>query len=224
MNNTQVEMINAGVPGENVEEIQARLTADVLTRKPDLVILLVGTNDALNSRKLTEPARFAARYPELCAAVRRETPLVVCTILPCHLPFLMTRHDPQAYQGIPPEMRTSQVNAVIRQTAAALALPLVDLHTVFATIGDIGEAPASLLRNPANSGVADGVHPTAQGYRLIAALVYQTLLTAGLTGAQRVVCLGDSITNGQNVAGAGTATGDTYPAILARLLEAAKIE
>lgn len=209
---------NAGVPGQTIREIRARLDGDVLTHHPDVVVLSAGTNDALNSQKLTALAEFAAVYAETCAAIQRQSRLVVCTILPCYAPYLAERHDPAAYGDVPPAERVAGVNATIRQIATAHGLPLADLHTVFHATGDIGESATSLLRNAANSGARDGVHPTAAGYRLIAALINQTLLSAGCTDAQRIICLGDSITYGAAVDGAGTCTGETYPAVLHRLL------
>lgn len=157
-------------------------------------------------------------YAETCTAIQRQSRLVVCTILPCYAPYLAERHDPAAYGDIPPAERIACVNATIRQIATDHGVPLADLHTVFHAAADIGESSTSLLRNDVNSGARDGVHPTAAGYRMIAAVIYQTLLSAGYTDAQRIVCLGDSITYGGAVQGEGTSTGETYPAVLHRLL------
>lgn len=46
------EIINAGVGGNNSRALLARLEEDVLSRDPSLVIIMVGTNDALNSGAL----------------------------------------------------------------------------------------------------------------------------------------------------------------------------
>jgi len=78
------------------------------------------------------------------------------------------------------------------------------------------------MSNVINAGVADGVHPTSQGYALIAAVIYQAIRDYRLP-AERIVCLGDSITFGAHMPGAGTATGLTYPARLVALLDEAGI-
>jgi lysophospholipase L1-like esterase len=89
-------------------------------------------------------------------------------------------------------------------------------RSLTALVGRI-RGPPSLLRNVANSGVPDGVHPTGDGYRVLASAIAQAILAGGLPH-RRIACLGDSITNGQHVPGAGTAEGETYPAWLARIL------
>ena len=45
-------VINAGVGGNNTVNLLKRIEEDVLKKNPDLTILMVGTNDMLNSRKM----------------------------------------------------------------------------------------------------------------------------------------------------------------------------
>lgn len=54
--NLGVEIINAGVGGDTTATGKARLQADVLEQKPDVVILLLGGNDAL--RRIPEQQTF----------------------------------------------------------------------------------------------------------------------------------------------------------------------
>ncbi len=92
-----------------------------------------------------------------------------------------------------------------------------NLNTVFSVLGNVGDDATSLLRNPANSGRVDGVHPTAEGYGILAVVIYQTILDHQLP-TSKIVCFGDSITLGTGRPGEGTATGGTYPARLAGML------
>ena len=108
----------------------------------------------------------------------------------------------------------------IRECSRKHSLPLAEVNTVFTALGSTGEDASSLLRNPANSAVVDGVHPTAQGYALIATIIFQTIIDHRLP-TSRVVCLGDSITMGIAMQGEGTATGETYPGRLAAMLRIA---
>ncbi|MCK6489125.1 MAG: SGNH/GDSL hydrolase family protein [Planctomycetes bacterium] len=211
-------VINAGVPGHNVADCLQRLDADVLAHRPTLVTVAIGTNDAINSRNLTALADFRARYGEL---LRRLAGCQVLVVAPpaFHLPALLTRHRLEDYAGIPPGERLAQVRVVLAALAQEHGHPCLDLHPLVAGAGMVGEEPASWLRNTANSGVADGVHPTAAGARAIAVAV-ATAIAAHRLDPARTVCLGDSITNGQYLAGAGTATGETWPAWLARILGA----
>ena len=43
----EVEVINAGVGGNSSANLLKRVHEDVIAKQPDLVILMVGTNDAL---------------------------------------------------------------------------------------------------------------------------------------------------------------------------------
>jgi lysophospholipase L1-like esterase len=72
-------------------------------------------------------------------------------------------------------------------------------------------------------GIEDGLHPTRDGYRLIAQEVYRYLKQHQLLKKnRRIICFGDSITYGAFMDGKGTAEGDTYPAFLKNLLMPAR--
>ena len=210
-------VLNAGVPGHNSTALLARLHADVLVHRPTTVVLMVGTNDSLNSQALTPAATFHANLQELVARLMARSRVLLCTILPYHEPYLLARHAVAAYGDQAPAVRHAAVRAAIVQVAEQQSVPCLDLYSVLVGIGNIGEDTDSLLRNQLNSAAADGVHPTAAGYRVIAAAVAVALRAHHLP-LERVLCFGDSITYGQYVAGAGTASGETYPGQLARIL------
>jgi lysophospholipase L1-like esterase len=212
------EIINAGVGGNNSRAILARLKEDVLSHDPSLVIIMVGTNDALNSGALVPLDEYRENLDLLVGrCIASGSRVLLATIIPFHEPALMTRHQAAAYGEMPPARRHAAVIHAMRECSRKHSLPLADLNTVFTVLGKTGEDSSSLLRNRANSGVVDGVHPTAQGCGLIAAVIFQTILDHRLPES-RVVCLGDSITMGIAIEGEGTATGYTYPGRLADML------
>lgn len=213
-------VINAGIPGDSTAEMLARVQRDVLAHRPDLVVLMAGTNDCCNSRKLAPPAAVAANYAALADAILPHARLLLATSPAWHGPFLAARHAPEAYGGLPADERMRLARAALRELAARRGLPLVEAHAITAGAGMIGEDARSWLRNPANAGAPDGVHPTGDGYRGLAAAIAAAVLALA-PRPQRIVCLGDSITCGQYVPGEGTADGETYPAWLARILAAA---
>jgi lysophospholipase L1-like esterase len=205
-------VINAGVGGNNTVDLLNRIEKDCLAHRPDLTILMVGTND-MNSKKHVPLATYRANLIRLVTSLKQAgSEVMLMSILPVYEPYLNTRHPKEFYEPDGHAARKQQVNDVVRQFADELKLPFLDLHPIFERIGDIGEAPGSLLQNLANSGKKDGVHPTPEGYRTIAVSVYQKLLSLDRS-YQRVVCFGDSITHG----GGGT-EGHSYPAYLKRLL------
>lgn len=215
------EIINAGVGGNNSRALLARLDEDVLSHDPSLVIIMVGTNDALNSEALVPLDEYRENLELLVGrCIASGSRVLLATIIPFHEPALMTRHQSTAYGEMAPAQRHAAVIKAIRECSLRHSLPLAEVNSVFTALGNTGGDASSLLRNPANSGVVDGVHPTAQGYALIAAVIFQTILDHRLP-ASRVVCLGDSITMGITMQGEGTATGDTYPGRLAAMLQIA---
>lgn len=213
-------VINAGIGGNTTAEMLARLQRDVLAHRPDLVVLMAGTNDCCNSAKLADPAATAANYAALADAILPHARLLLATPPANHGPYLATRHPAAAYGDLPAAERMRRARAAVLALAAARGLPVVDMFAITAGAGLIGEDPRSWMVNPANGGRTDGVHPTGDGYRGIAAAIAAAVL-ALTPRPQRIVCLGDSITFGQGVPGEGTATGETYPGWLARILAAA---
>ena len=211
-------VINAGISGNNTRHLLERIDRDVLAHRPTLVVLKVGTNDALNSRALVPPEEHRRNLDTLCARLAPAAVLLL-TPLPFHAGYHGSRHDPAAFSDAPPAERHRRIIANVREVAAARRLPLVDLHAVLAGCGGAGEDAESLIRNPVNSGATDGVHPNAAGYRVIAAAVFAAIRAHALPTAV-TVCFGDSITFGQYVDGEGTAAGGTYAGVLARMLAA----
>lgn len=128
-----------------------------------------------------------------------------------------TRHGEETFADASPDQRIATGNAAIREIASAERLPLIDLNRILTAIGEPGESATSLLRNQLNSNSADGVHPTRDGYLVIATAVFQKIQALEKT-PERVLCFGDSITYGAGMQGAGTVEGETYPGMLARLL------
>lgn len=212
-------VINAGIGGNTTTEMLARLQHDVLDHRPDLVVLMAGTNDGCNSAKLADPAVTAANYAALAEAVLPHARLVLVTPPANHGPYLATRHPAAAYGARSAAERMRLARAALIALAGQRGLPLVDMFAITAGAGLIGEDPRSWMVNPANGGKTDGVHPTGDGYRGIAAAIAAVVLSLS-PRPQRIVCLGDSITFGQGVPGEGTATGETYPGWLARILAA----
>lgn len=211
-------VINAGVGGNNTRALLARVDSDVLPHQPSLVVMMVGTNDALNSAALVPVDEYRANLDALVTRVTQAgSQVLLATLAPFHLPALLTRHRVESYGDLSPSQRHVCVNDSIRELARRRHLPLAEVNTVLSVLGNIGDEESCLLRNRANSGVDDGVHPTAPGYALIAALLYQMILAHQLPAA-KIVCFGDSITFGHGMPGEGTALGATYPAKLAELL------
>ncbi|PST82515.1 esterase [Pedobacter yulinensis] len=205
-------VFNAGVGGNNSTELLERLERDCLARKPDLTILMVGTND-MNSVKHVPLPQFEKNLSMLVARIQRSgSKLLMLSILPAYEPHLLTRHPAAFYLPEGVAGRRQAVNRSIEKCAKKHRAWHLDVCSRFEKIGRIGTEADSLLQNEKNSGKTDGIHPTNNGYRLIALSVYD-FLTFHRIAASRIVCFGDSITKGD-----GSTDKNSYPAYLKQLL------
>jgi lysophospholipase L1-like esterase len=205
-------IINAGVNGNTTTNLLKRIDTDCLVHKPELVIMMVGTND-MNNGKFVAPDKYKTNLEQLSDKILESgSKLLMMSILPFYEPYLLTRHPAEFFQPEGPAGRRTQVNAIIKSVAEKKKASFLDIGILFEKVGKIGLEPDSLLRNEANVGKTDGVHPTQNGYRFLALAVYQHIIYNNLpTG--RIVCFGDSITKGD-----GSVDKESYPAYLNKLL------
>lgn len=210
---------NAGLSGNNSRDLLAKMDQEVLARHPKLVVLMVGSNDMLNSGNSTPLEEYRRNLEAIAEKCKRaNASLLLMTIPPCHPPYLIARHKKEYFAERAPELRVNDALGVIRLVASRHALPVVEVNRIFERVGNVGTEKESVLRNEINCGDPDGVHPTPEGYRLIAVAVFQAIVDHQLPRDQ-IVCYGDSITHGVHVEGAGTVHGQTYPALLAAMLK-----
>ena len=189
-----VRVFNAGIAGDTTRELLARFNRDVAVRAPGLVILWAGVNDRLYPGHTIELPEFEENYRELLERIETiGAKVLVGTLPPQFVPYLAERLAP--------------VNAFLR----ALGLPLADFEAVVKS-RPVGEERESFLRNPANSGVRDGLHLTEAGTEAVAQCAAAAIRNYALP-TNRIVCFGDSLTYGS-----GLRREAAYPARLAELL------
>lgn len=143
---------NRGISGDCVADMRARLEADVLSEKPDVVVVLAGVNDVVRERAPGEPFdadAFAADYEDILRRVKEcGAKLIVAE------PFLFAVPDKKRFRR-----NFDAALAKIRALAAQYADAHVSLDEIFAGVSQ-------------NAGIAayspDGVHPTHRAERLIA--------------------------------------------------------
>lgn len=211
-----IVVINAGVNGNNTTDLLERVDKDVLQRSPELTVLMIGTNDMLNTRNMLGMEEYEKNYQVLLTRLKKKTKIVLMTIPPVNSEYIITRKPELNFTANGPQDRIDSANKVIRQLASKNKCVLIDLHRILKSCGGSTADTNSLFQNEANSGTPDGVHPTADGYRIIATAVYQTISRLR-TRSNRIVCFGDSITFGYEVQGGGTVEGQSYPAVLNKM-------
>lgn len=141
-----LEVKMAGIGGNTIAQMLARFDTDVAPHRPNVVVVMAGTNDT-NSSNLTTMTDYADRMNTLLAkCVGIGARLVVCTIPPNN-----------NVSGAPADRKTrvAKINAWLRQWAPAKGIQLIDIN--------------ALLVNPADDTIKteynyDGTHLTEAGY------------------------------------------------------------
>jgi lysophospholipase L1-like esterase len=72
-------VVNAGVAGNSLADVQARLQRDALSLNPQLVILQVGVNDALSQPNQEGVTAFENRLRDTIAQIKTVSPILLVT-------------------------------------------------------------------------------------------------------------------------------------------------
>jgi lysophospholipase L1-like esterase len=170
---TPVEVVNAGVNGDVVTLAIGRLEKDVLKRKPHLVTIMFGGNEAGFYRPETQGFADTPRvgHEEFTGTVRKIVDrirsagiaVVLMTCPPMTERYWGMHLEPYRKHGI--NFLVKDYVQAMRDVAAEKGVPLVDVYRAFE------DNPAALDYFP------DGLHPNPRGHRLIADLLVQRLST-----------------------------------------------
>lgn len=202
-------VINAGVGGNNTVDLLKRIDKDCLAHKPDLTVLMIGTND-MNSMKYVPLDQYRQNVATIIEKIKgTKSKILLMTICPFIEEYLFTRHKKEHYGEEGPAGRRKEVNRTIKELADKYKLSFLDLGGLFDKVGKVGLDKDSLIQNMANFNKTDGVHPTPNGYRFIGTVVYDYIRYNKLPQS-RIVCFGDSITAGMGA--------ESYPSYLKKLL------
>jgi lysophospholipase L1-like esterase len=140
-------------------------------------------------------------------------------IHPVNATYVASRH-PTHPQLARLQDHLADYNAAVAQVASVTGATFIDWRSRF-----LAESPGttledatannldSLLRCVANTNDDDGVHLTIAGNDFLGVRVAQAL-SSEVANGDLINCMGDSVTFGFAMTGGGTATGDTYPAVL----------
>lgn len=210
-------VLNKGVPGNNVNNLQKRLERAVLSYQPSLVIIMIGTNDMVNPSKMLSYSAYSDKLNLLVDRIRKNGADVLLLSVPyADTGYLFDRYGRNRYP-IGPNEKIDSLNGIIWRTAMEQHCMYLDINQVFNSYHSPSRESSSLIRNEKNTGVKDGVHPTPRGYHVIAESIFSFLKEEGRS-YNKIICFGDSITFGAFALGQGTNKGKTYPGVLRRLL------
>lgn len=162
-----IEVIGAGVSGNKVPNLQARLEKDVLAKKPTLVVIYIGINDVWHGEK--DPARgtpkdkFEAGLKDIIGKIQSAGGRVVlCT------PTVIGEKKAGANKLDP---LLDEYAAISRKIAAETGSPLCDLRKAFVDYIEKNN------EKDAEKGIltTDRVHLNDAGNKLVAETILTTI-------------------------------------------------
>ncbi len=159
----QYIMYNRGISGNRVVDVYARIKADIINLKPDVMSILIGVNDVwheFGGHNGVDAEKYFKIYSMLIEEIKAALPDVKIMILE---PFVLrgdgtdnTQDEPDKWNIFHTEVLKRAEKA--RKIAETYNLPFIPLQDKF-------EAAAKLASN--NYWLRDGVHPTTAGHELI---------------------------------------------------------
>ncbi|MDO6738206.1 GDSL-type esterase/lipase family protein [Wenyingzhuangia sp. 2_MG-2023] len=214
---SNIQVFNAGVSGNTSDDLINRIEEDVINLSPDIVIVMVGTNDMVNSKKLVPYSTYKNNITKIVKDLKQESiDVILMSPPPVDSEFLYTRHSEEVFLNNPPNQKLDSVRNILKETSLQFNVGFVDVFSEFEKRGLPKHNQDEFIRNLYNSGSEDGVHLTPKGYILLSSLLFEYLLNNNYLDKKnlKIICFGDSITKGVHVEGSGTSLGETYSAVL----------
>lgn len=151
-------VINEGQSGERADWAPPRLQAALSRHRPDVVLLMEGTND-LNSPDATELSYDVLALDGIEEMLDRIAAAGADAIL-ATIPPIRSSADSESVALVGP------YNAALRSIALSRGVPLVDVHAVLSSGNCQGMSCIGV----------DNLHPTVEGYELIAAAFFERIV------------------------------------------------
>lgn len=161
-----VRVVNAGINGNTSRQGLARLQRDVLSLKPDVVVLFFGANDSRLDAPKTQVAldEYTANLTKIIDQCQRiHAKVLLGTMPPIVADAYYTRHPKENYDAVGGfQQHVEKYREASLKVAKSKNVPVVDLNR--------------LLRKYPQWVTEDGVHPTTpEGNKIIAKLVAEKL-------------------------------------------------
>ncbi len=149
---TDIQLINKGVSGDEISDLLARADGDVIALKPDAVVIMAGINNVIHKfkdEKELDLKKFEADFKELLKKLKKEGMVVIFLE-----PFLLPAPDKLRMRKL-----FSDELAIVNKIALKYADEFVAYDEMFNGLTET---------IPYTEYSLDGVHPTHRGSRLIA--------------------------------------------------------
>ena len=155
-----VKTMGAGISGDKVPNLQARVEKDVIARKPTLVFIYIGINDVWHFEMGPDKGTNPDKFEEGLKAVIGKITAAGAHVVLCTPSVIGEKTDGSNHN----DKKLDEYAAISRKVAKELKVPVCDLRKAF--LVHLKE------NNPTNKmkGVLtrDGVHLNAEGNRFVA--------------------------------------------------------
>ena len=160
----QYEVINRGISGNRIVDLYARIKADMINLKPDVISILIGINDVGHEyahNNGVDAAKFEMVYDWMIQELKQALPNVQILIME---PFLLPGSSTITTEDRPDRWEFFSTETLLRQQAAKRiaekhGLLFVPLQETFQQVDASTQTMGYWL--------GDGVHPNGCGHELI---------------------------------------------------------
>lgn len=156
---TDNNFIGRGISGQTTSHMLSRFRRDVVDHQPEYVLILAGTNDiALNNGPINLEDVFGNIVSMCEIAKANKIKPVICSVLPAARYFWRPEVTDSAEQVI-------KLNSWLKEYAKKNRIKYIDYHSA------MKDSNNGLPQNLAQ----DGIHPSAEGYKIMEALVLEVI-------------------------------------------------
>jgi lysophospholipase L1-like esterase len=152
------EIINRGIGGNRVVDLDARVKTDCINLEPDVISIMIGINDVwheVNFKNGVSAAKFERVYDAMLAEIKEALPNVKFILIEPYVLKAGATEEKWEYFETETELRR-QITVKLAEKYGAKLLPAQKLFS---------EAAAKTC---ATDWSADGVHPTPAGHWMLA--------------------------------------------------------
>ena len=157
--------VGRGIGGQVTSQMLVRFRRDVIDLKPEVVLILAGTNDIARNGGYIAEENIVGNIISMCELAKANgiTP-VICSILPA-------AEYPWCKQVVSPNEAVQRVNAKLAEYAKANDIVYVDYYK------SLDNGKGGLDSKTAK----DGIHPTIEGYKVMETLALKGVEQARLS-------------------------------------------
>lgn len=150
--------IGRGISGQTTSQMLTRFQADVINLRPQLVVIMAGTNDIARNNGIITHKHIMQNIKSMCELAQfHKIKPVLCTILPAY--------EFRWNKELSPAADIKLLNDMIKEFAITNKIPFVDYYS--ALVDERGGLPAEIA--------ADGVHPNIKGYEIMEPIILKTI-------------------------------------------------